>query len=133
MGRVETLARLAHAETFDRLGENYGGCADVSDRGGISRVNFLRIMAAAVEVPNLLIRHVGDHFLGFGILAKEMLARICAALGLEILILAIHAFFHQALQEAFLVALQQRVPTPAPQNFDDVPARTQESRLEILK
>src|SRR5580698_10783193 len=89
-------------------------------------------MAAAVEMPYLLIRHVGDHFLEFRILTEEMLARIGAAFGFEILILAIHALFHHALQEALGIARQQRIPPPTPQNLDDVPARTQEGRLELL-
>ena len=132
MGRVQTLARLSHAEAFDGLRQNHRGRAHMGDRGCIGCIHFFRIMAAAIEVPNLLIRHVGDHFLEFRVLAKEMLARVGAALGFEVLILAVHALFHDALQETFLVARQQRVPSPAPQNFDDVPARAQESRFEFL-
>ena len=114
MGRVQTLARLAHAETFDGLRQDHRGRAHVSDRGCIGRIDFFRIVAAAIEVPNLLVRHIGDHLLEFRVLAEEMLARVGAALGFEILILAIHALFHHALQETLRVALQQRVPTPAP-------------------
>ncbi len=114
MGRVQALARLAHAEALDGFRQNHGGRAHVRDGGCIGRVDLFRIMAAAIEVPNLLIRHIGDHFLEFGVLAEEMLARVGAALGFEILIFAVHALFHHALQEALLIARQQRVPTRRP-------------------
>src|SRR6202000_711281 len=60
------------------------------------------------------------------------LARVRAALALEILILAVHAFFHDPLQEAFLVARQKRVPSPAPQDLDDIPPRSEERGFEFL-
>jgi hypothetical protein len=89
-------------------------------------------MAAAVQAPDFLIRHVGDHLLGLGILAEEMLARIRAALGFEVLVLAVHALFHQALEQSLLIALEQRIPARAPHHLDDIPAGAQERRLEFL-
>src|SRR5260221_5928257 len=128
MGRVESFAGLAHAKAFDGLRQDHGGRTRVRNRGRIGGIDLLRIMTAAIEVPNLLIRHVGDHFLELRILAEEMLARVSPALGLEILILAIHALFHDTLQKALLIGLQQRIPASAPKNLDDIPTRAEESR-----
>ena len=89
-------------------------------------------MAAAVQAPDLLIRHVGDHLLELGILAEEMLAGVGAALGLEVLVLAVDAFLHQALEQPLLIALEQRIPARSPNHLDDVPAGAEERRLELL-
>src|SRR5271167_4384419 len=89
-------------------------------------------MTAAIQAPNLLIRHVGDHFLQLRVLAEEMLARVSAALGFEVLILAIHAFLHQALQQSLMIAFQQWIPARTPKNLDDVPTGAEERRFEFL-
>ena len=70
--------------------------------------------------------------LQLGILAEEMLARVRAALGLEVLVLAVDALFHHAAQQALRVARQQRIPARAPDHLDDVPAGAEERGLELL-
>src|SRR6185437_1931218 len=86
----------------------------------------------AVELPDLLIRHVGNHRLELGILAKEVLASERAALRLEILILAVDAFLHHPAQQALGVAREQRIPARAPDDLDDVPAGAEEGGLQLL-
>src|SRR5882672_5845899 len=86
---VQAFARLAHPEALDGFRQDHGGRALVGDGGGVGRVHFLRIMATAIQVPNLLIRHVGDHFLELRVFAEEMLAHIGAVLGLEVLVFAV--------------------------------------------
>ena len=98
----------------------------------IGREHLVRIVAAAVQAPDVVIRHVGDHLLELGVLAEEILARVRAALGLEVLVLAVDALFHQALQEALRVARQQRIPARTPDHLDDVPARAHECGFELL-
>ena len=132
MGGVQTFARLAHAEAFDGFRQNHGGRTRMRDRRSIGGIDLLRIMTAAIQVPDLFIRHIRDHFLQFRILAEEMFACIGAALGFEILVFAVHAFFHHPPEESLLIALQQRIPASAPQNLDDVPTGAQKGRFEFL-
>jgi hypothetical protein len=132
MRGVQTLSRLAHPESLDGFRQYHGGRAFVSDGGGIGRVHLLRIMAAAVQTPNFLVRHVGDHLLELRVFAEEMLARVGAALGLEVLVFAVHALFHQALEQTLLIAFEQRIPARTPQHFDHIPARAQKCRFEFL-
>ena len=99
---------------------------------GVGCVHLERIVTAAVEPPDLLVRHVGDHRLKLWELAEEMLACVGATLGLEVLVLAVDALIHHPAQEALGVARQQRVPARAPQHLDDVPAGAEEGRLEFL-
>ena len=101
VGGVQAFARLAHAKPLDGFRQDHGGRALVRDRGGIGCIDFLRIMTAAIQVPNLLVGHIGDHFLELGVFAEKMLARVGAALGFEVLVFAVHALFHQALEQAF--------------------------------
>ena len=126
------LARLAHAETFDGLREDDGRLAAVRARRGVGRIDLARIVAAAVEAPDLLVRHVGDHGLELGVLAEEVLARVRTTLGLEVLVLAVDALLHDAAQLAAVVLGEQRVPTRAPKHLDDIPAGTEECGLELL-
>ena len=132
MRRVLPLAGLAEPEPLDGLGEDHRGPAGRRHRLGIGIPDLAGIVTAAVEVPDLLVRHVGDHRLQVGIRAEEMLARIGAALGLEVLVFAVHGFFHALAQQARRVAGQQRVPARAPQHLDDVPAGAEEGGLELL-
>jgi hypothetical protein len=90
------------------------------------------IVTAAVEAPDVLVGHVGDHLLELWILAEEVLASVGAALGLEVLVLAVDALFHHTAQQAVGVARQQRIPARAPQHLDDVPAGAHERGLELL-
>ena len=125
-------ADLPSPESLHGLGENHGRRALVGHRGRVSGIHFHRIVAAAIQAPDLLVGHVGDHILELGILAEEMLARIRAALGFEVLVLAVHAFFHQALEQALMIALEQGIPARAPQHLDDVPAGAEEGGLQLL-
>ena len=89
-------------------------------------------MAAAGELPDFLIRPVGDHGRRFGIAAEEFLANVAAVLGLEVLIFAVDAFFHQLPQATGHVLGQKLVPAGAPHQLDDVPAGAAEIRLKLL-
>ena len=70
--------------------------------------------------------------LQLGVLAEEMLARVGAALGLEVLVLAVDALLHQPAQQALVVAREQRIPARAPDDLDDVPAGAEERGFELL-
>ena len=132
VGHHLPFGRLAEPEALDRLGQDYGGPPACLHRRGVGRVHLAGIMAAAVETPDVFVRHVGDHFLKARILAEEMLARIGAALGLEILILAIDALLHDFAQQALVVTRQQPIPARSPDYLDHVPAGAEKRGLQFL-
>jgi hypothetical protein len=92
----------------------------------------VRIVAAAVEAPDVVVGHVGDHRRGLRVLAEEMLARVRAAEGLAVLVLAVDGFHHQLLEHAVGVLGQQRIPVAAPDQLDDVPAGAAELAFQLL-
>ena len=96
------------------------------------RVDLVRIVAAAGQAPDVVVRHVGNHFQQLRMLAEEVLAHVGAIFRLVVLIFAVDGFHHHALQDAFLVLRQQGVPTRAPDDLDDVPARATEFAFQFL-
>src|SRR5690606_13257953 len=94
--------------------------------------NLDRIVAAAVQPPDVVVRHIGDHRLQLGMAAEEVLAGVRPALRLEGLVLAVDALFHRAAQDASLVPREQAIPARAPNDLDDVPACALERRFELL-
>jgi hypothetical protein len=92
----------------------------------------VRIVAAPVQPPDVLVGQVADHLLQFGYLAEEMLAGVRAALGLEVLIFAVHALFHEFQQQPFLVGGEQRIPVRAPEHLDHVPAGAAKIAFQLL-
>src|SRR5258708_3022468 len=111
---VASLAGFTQSVTFDGLGQDHGRLTGMLDGAFVSVVNLLRIVTAAAQVSNLLVGHVLHQLQHLGLSAEEFFAHICAALGLEILILAVHAFTHALDQKAGGVARQQIVPAMAP-------------------
>ena len=81
---------IAHAVALDRLGEDHRRLALVIDRRVIRRVDLVRVVAAAVQVPDVVVGPVGDQRLQLG-RVEEMLADVRAVLGLERLVLAVDA------------------------------------------
>ena len=72
-------------------------------KGGI---DFVRIMAAAIQAPDICICHLADKFEQTGVFAKKLPAHVGAIVGLEALVFAIEGFHHDPLQDAILVAGQ---------------------------
>ena len=89
-------------------------------------------MPAAFETPDLLVGEVFDHRRGAGIAAEEVLAHERPGLGLERLVVPVRGGVHQRDQGAVGVGGEQRVPLPAPDHLDDVPARAPEVGLQLL-
>jgi hypothetical protein len=96
---VEAFAGAAHAVALHRLRENHRRLVLVLDGREIGVEDLVRVVAAAIQSPYVVVRHVGDHFLQLGILAEEMLARVGATLRLEVLVLAVDALHHQPAQQ----------------------------------
>ena len=77
---VAAFARFAQAVALDRLGEDHGRPALGLDRRLVGREYLFRIVAAAVELLELLVRKMADQFAQLGVLAEEVLADvICRA------------------------------------------------------
>ncbi len=129
---VLALADLAHAEALDGLHQQHRGLTLVLVGGLEGRIDLLRIVAAAAQVPDLVVAHVLDHLERAGIAAEEVLAHVGAVIGLERLVVPVVALHHDLAQRAVLVAGQQVVPALAPQKFDDVPAGAAEFAFQLL-
>src|ERR1700736_2968666 len=61
-----------------------------------------------------------------------MLAHVRTRFDDELLVFAVDQFAHALDQQAFRVALENRIPLATPQNLDDVPTRAAEGGLELL-
>ena len=129
---VLALAALAHAEALDRLDQQHGRLALVVVRAVEGRVDLLRVVAAAVQAPDVLVAHLGDHLEQLRVAAEEVLAHEGAVVGLHRLVVAVDDVHHHLAQDAVLVAREQRIPVAAPEQLDDVPARAAELALELL-
>src|SRR5450830_1564124 len=130
--RVARLARLAHAVALDGLHQQHGRLALRFLRDLEGGVDFVRVVAAARQAPDVVVAHVGDHFQQLRMLAEEVLAHVGAVLGLVVLVFAVDGFHHDALQNAVLVLGQQLVPARAPDDFHDIPAGAAEFAFQFL-
>ncbi len=132
VGDVLALAHRAHAVALDGLRQDHRRLPLVLHRGRVGGVHLVRIVAAAVQAPDLLVGHRGHHLAQLGVLAEEVLAHVGAVAALELLVLAVDGLFHALAQDAVVVAREQRIPVRAPDHLDDVPARAAEVRLQLL-
>ncbi len=108
------------------------GCAAVLDGGFVGRVDLDRIVAAALQRPDLVVGPILDERLRLRIAAEELLAHVLAVARLERLIVAVDALVHQLHEPPARVGVEQRIPAAAPDDLDDVPAGAVEDALEFL-
>ena len=94
-------------------------------------VDLERVVPAAVQLPDVVVRIVGDELLQLR-RVEEVLAHVGAVLRLDRLVLAVDDLHHPAHQDALLVAGEERIPVPAPDHLDDVPAGAAEIGFELL-
>ncbi|PQM48084.1 hypothetical protein C1Y40_01720 [Mycobacterium talmoniae] len=122
----------AQPVALDGLGQDHRRLTLVLDGRSVGRVQLAVVVAAALEVPDLLIGQVGDQRLGARVAAEEVVAHVAAVVGLIGLVVPVGGDVHQVDQRAVLVGVQQRIPLPAPHHLDDVPAGTAEERFQLL-
>ena len=132
VGDVLRLARLAHAIALHGLGQDHRRLALVVHRRVIRRVHLVRVVAAAVQAPDVVIRPARHHLLHLRVLAEEVLTHVRAVACLEGLVVAVHALVHALAQQAETVARQQRIPVTAPDHLEHVPARAAEGGFQFL-
>ena len=89
-------------------------------------------MPAKSQVEDLLVAQVCNQFLGFGVLAEEVLANVPAVFAAEGLVVAVESLIHQLDELAALILLKQGIIVGAPQHLNDVPACTAEECLKLL-
>ena len=89
-------------------------------------------MAAALQVPDLLISPGLDEPRGAGVTSEEMLAHKGAVLGLVGLEIAIGGRVHEVDEGAVAICGEELIPPATPDDLDDVPARAAEQALELL-
>ena len=116
--------------TLDGLGQDDGRLTLMVDRLVVGRIDLVRVVAATVELPDLVVGQVFDHCLEFwGV--EEVLTDVRTVLGLVVLVLAVDDFVHAALQGTVGVLGEQRIPEAAPDDFVDVPATATEHAFEF--
>ena len=108
------LAPVAHAVALLGLGEDYGRLALVRDRGAVGGIDLERVMPAAVQPVDVVVRQMRDQGLQLGVLVEEVLAVEAAVRGGVLLELAVHRFVQALHDHALGVAGEQRVPVGAP-------------------
>src|SRR5450631_4691960 len=82
------------SKSFYRLRKNDRRSTSVFDGALVCVEDFDGIVSATMQREDLVVRHVADEFKKFGILAKEFLTNVGAALCLEGLVIAVDALFH---------------------------------------
>ena len=104
------LAGSAHAVAFLCLGENNGRlplrCLRLRER----REEFAEVVAAALELIDFTIGHVGDEIAHLGITSKKLAQVVRAVLRPERLIFAVNRLREATQEMMLLVAREDRVP-----------------------
>ena len=126
------LAGRAHAVTLHGLGQDHGRHVLRVHRCVIRGVDLVRIVAAAIQAPDVVVGKIAHHLQRARILAEEILARVGAAERLAGLVFAVDGIHHDLAQGAVGVAREQRIPIAAPDQFDDIPAGAAERAFEFL-
>ena len=111
---VAALEVGAQAVALDRVGQDDGGFALELGRGLVRGVDLVVVVPAALEVPDLVIGQVLDHFLGLRGLAEEVLADERAGLGLVGLVVPVDGLVHDLHERAVRGPWPAGHPTPGP-------------------
>ena len=117
---------------LDRLDEDDGRLTGVLHRGLVCGEDLAVVVAAALEVPDLLVAVVLNHRLRPRVAAEEVVAHESAGLALVGLVVAVGGGIHEVDESTVAVLGQQCVPFASPDDLDDVPAGTAEVGLELL-
>ena len=132
VGGVAALEVVAEAVALDGVGEDDGRLALGVQGALVGGVDLAVVVAAAAQVPQLLVGHVLDELLGALVAAEEVLADVGAVVGLEGLVVAVLGGVHDVDECAVLILFQQLVPLAAPHDLDHVPAGADEEALQLL-
>ena len=98
----------------------------------IGRIHLVRIMAAAVKPVDVVVAEMLHHPQQLRILGEKIVPHVLSALRFEVLVFTVHGSVHRTLHQTLTVFRKQRVPMPAPDNFDDIPAGTSKVPFQLL-
>ena len=129
---IGALAGGAHAVALGGLRQDDRRLTAMAHCGSVGGVHLDRVMTAAHQRVDVLVRHVGDQRGEFGIARKEVFAVVMPVGGRELLELAVDGLGHALENPAFAVTGKQHIPVAAPQAFDDVPAGAGKQGLQLL-
>src|SRR5262249_49173505 len=132
MGDVLAFTGFAQSVTLDSLRKYNRWRTCVLDCHFECRVNFDWVMPAKPQARELIVGEMLDHSEQPGIAAEQALPEVGAAFDEEFLILAVGDLAEPPHQQPIAVILDQAVPVAAPDDLDDIPARTAEMRLQLL-
>ena len=114
VGGVAAFEVRSESVALDRFGQDDGGFALEFGRCLVRGVDLAVVVAAALEVPDLVIGEVRDHVLGLRGLAEEVLADEPAGLGLVGLVVPVRGFVHDLHQRPVGVLGRAGHPIPGP-------------------
>ena len=97
MGLVVGLARFARAVPLHRHGQDHGRALGLFHRLRVGGVDLVGIVAAPVEVHDVLVGEVLHQFQRLGVFAEEVFAGIGATVVLVVLQLTVTDFVHALL------------------------------------
>src|SRR3989441_4068706 len=129
---VLAFARFAKSIALDGARENNGRRARVLDSDLVRGIDLLWIMATQAETLQRLIGKRLDGVEETRVSAKKRLPDVRPRRNNDLLIFTVHQLTHALDEEAFRVALENRIPLASPENLDDVPAGAAEGRLQLL-
>ena len=129
---VAPLEVLAERPPLHGLDQDGGGPALGLGGELVGGVDLLVVVAAELEVPDLLVREVGDQLLEPRVDPEEVVAHEGAALDVVALPPPVDDGVEARQQHTVLVAPQQLVPLAAQDHLDDVPPGASEHRLQLL-
>ncbi len=132
VGGVAGLEVRAQGPALDGVGQDHGRLADVLGGRLERRVDLAVVVAAPGQVADLVVGQVLDHGPQPRVAAEEVLPDVGAGLDRVGLELPVRGGVHLVDQDAVGVLGQQRVPVPAPDDLDHVPAGAAERGLQLL-
>jgi hypothetical protein len=132
VGGVAGLEVLAQRPALDGVREDHGRLADVLGGRLVRSEDLAVVVAAAGQVPDLVVGEVLDHGPQPRVAAEEVLPDERPVGGGVRLELPVRGDVHLVDQDAVHVAGEQVVPLATPDHLDDVPAGAAEQRLQLL-
>ncbi len=129
---ILSFTSLAKTITLHSLCQNHSRCSLVIDGSVIGRIHLDRIVTAATDRLNRLVRQMFNHLQDIRIGSEEVLTDVRAVRNRVLLVLPIDHFTHSLDEFTVFVRVEQRIPVGTPDHFDHIPARATKGCLEFL-
>ena len=130
MRHIAAFAGFTQAIALDRVRQDHGRRTLVGDGRRIGGIDLFRVMPAARELAELLVRKMFHQAARLRVFAEEMLANVRSGLHSILHELAVADLVHALDEQAAPVLGQEPVPVASPDDLDDVPAGAPEGGLD---